>query len=168
MRFKVLGAAACGAFTAALVFVALGTAASAKPVMPAAVTTLHLVEIDHSFNFVDNPPKLDPKTQEFSPGDSFVFSSELRTSSGKHAGWLDATCSAVTGGKNAATECTGAFRLTGGELVASATVAGDHKVTNISIVGGTGAYAGVRGQVRSVSIGGADSNRSNDTITFWK
>jgi len=39
-------------------------------------------------------------------------------------------------------------------------------VTNIAIIGGTGAYAGVRGQIRSV--GGPNSNRSHDTVTFWR
>jgi hypothetical protein len=166
MQVKLAGAAC--AVVVALGCAAVAAAASAKPATPAAVTTLHLVEIDHSFNVVDNPPKIDRESQQFSPGDSFVFSAELKTLSGKHAGWLDASCSAVTGGENSVTACTGAFRLAGGELVASATVAGDHKVTNIAIIGGTGVYAGVRGQVRSVSIGGPDSNRSNDTISFWR
>jgi hypothetical protein len=167
LRLKLAGAAAC-AVAVALAIAAVGTAASSKPTTKSAVTTLHLVEIDHSFNLVDNPPKVSRQDQEFSPGDGFVFSAELRTMTGKHAGWLDATCSAVTGGRNAVTACTGAFRLAGGELIAAATVAGDHKVTSIAIIGGTGAYAGVRGQVRSVSIGGANSNRSNDTLTFWQ
>ena len=167
MRLKLLAAALGGALGAALVFAAIGLG-KATPSSSPPVTTLHLVEIDHSFNFVDNPPKIDPAKQQFSPGDAFVFSSELKTRSGKHAGWLDASCSAVTGGKNGVTECTGAFRLAGGELIASATVAGDEKVTNIAIIGGTGAYAGMRGQVRSVSVGGPDSNRSNDTIRIWR
>src|SRR5262249_57138733 len=100
--------------------------------------------------------------------DTFVFTSELRTPAGKHAGWLDATCTQVTGGKAGMSQCEGTFRLGGGSLIAAATAGLNDATTNIAILGGTGVYAGMRGQVRSVTVGGENSNRSNDTFTLWK
>src|SRR5579862_4131715 len=126
-----------------------------------AVMTMHLIEVQGQFHIVnDTPPKITGPNSPFSAGDSFVFTSELRTPGGKHAGWLDASCVAITGGAKAVTECTGAFRLAGGELILSASPSQSNGPTDIAILGGTGAYAGVRGQVHSVEV---SDTRSNDT-----
>ena len=165
MRFNLAGIVAG---IAAVLIVVAGAAAATSPQTVAKPMTFHLVEIDHSFGMVDNPPKLKSRHDFFSPGDSFVFSSELKTTSGKHAGWLDAHCTVVTGGKAGLSQCEGTFRLGGGSLIAAATTSLNNAKTNVAIVGGTGAYAGMRGQVVSVSIGGENGNRSNDTFTLWK
>jgi hypothetical protein len=164
MRFTLAGVAVI----LATVLTAAAASAATSPQTVAKPTTFHLVEIDHSFKLVDNPPKLKSRNDFFSAGDTFVFSSELRTPAGKHAGWLDAQCTVVTGGKAGTTTCQGAFRLGGGSLIAAATTGENDAVTNVAILGGTGVYAGMRGQVRSVTVGGQNSNRSNDTFTLWK
>ena len=58
------------------------------------------------------------------------------------------------------------MRLPGGQLILAATTTENSGPTDIAVLGGTGAYAGVRGVARSVPVGGSNSNRSNDTITL--
>jgi hypothetical protein len=164
MRFKLLGAALGCALSGALVFAAVGLG-KANPAASSAVTTMHLVEVQGGFHIVNDTPKLTGQNSPFSAGDSFVFSSELRTRGGKHAGWLDASCVAVTGGIKAVTSCEGVFRLAGGELILAAAPPQSNGPTDIAIIGGTGAYMGVRGQVHSVTV---SNTRNADTLTFWK
>jgi hypothetical protein len=167
MRIKLLGAALVGTLATWLVFAAVGGAASTKPATSSAVTTFHLIEVDQSFHFVDNPP-LGGTQAPPSQGDSFVFVSRLVTKGGKPAGTLYASCTAVTGGKNSASQCLGNFSLAGGELIASAVVRGDNNgPTNIAILGGTKAYAGMRGSVVSTPLD-KDNNRSADTFTLFR
>jgi hypothetical protein len=165
MRIRMAAAAVVGALAAWLVLAAAGGAKGPATASPA--TTFHLVEVDHSFHFVDNPP-LGGLKRPPSQGDTFVFSSRLVTKSGKPAGWLYANCSVVQGGKEDVNQCLGTFSLAGGQLIASATVRGDlNGPTQIAILGGTKAYAGMRGTVLSVPQG-KDSNRSNDTFTLFR
>jgi hypothetical protein len=167
MRIKLLGAALVGALATGLVIASVGGAAATKPVSSSAVTTFHLVEVDQSFHFVDNPP-LGGQNAPPSQGDTFVFVSKLVTKSGKPAGTLYASCTAVTGGKKSASQCLGNFSLAGGELIASAVVVGDNNgPTTIAIIGGTKAYAGMRGSVVSVPLDKND-NRSADTFTLFR
>ena len=165
MRFRFPGVAVG---VAAALVAAAGAPAATSPRTVTSPVTLHLVEIDHSFKLIDLPPKLKSRGDYFSAGDSLVFTSELRTSGGKHAGWLDADCTVVSGGKAGVMQCEGTFRLGGGSLVGAATSGFGNSPTTIAILGGTGAYAGVRGQVRSVPVGGQHGNRANDTFTLWK
>ena len=163
MRIKLLGAALAGALATWLVFAAVGVAKSSKPSASSSTLTFHLVEVDQSFHFVDNPP-LGGDRQPPSQGDAFVFSSKLVTKSGKRAGTLYASCTQVTGGKDSVSQCLGTFALAGGELVASATVReANNGPTHIAILGGTKEYAGVRGSVLAVPQG-KNGNRSNDTF----
>jgi hypothetical protein len=167
MRIKLLGAALVTALATWLVFVAASGATSSKPAAKTAVTTFHLVEVSQSFHYVDNPP-LGGQQAPPSAGDQFVFVSRLVTKSGKQAGMLYVTCTEVTGGKNAVGQCTGNFALAGGDLVGSAVVRGQGGgPTSIAIVGGTKAYAGIRGSVLSVPEG-KDGNRSADTFTLFR
>jgi hypothetical protein len=166
MRFTLAGVAA----GVAMVLVAAGLASAAtSPQTTAKPTTFSLVEIDHSFHLTDNPPKLKSRTDSLSAGDQFVFTSELRTKAGKHAGWLDAACTFVSGGKAGLAQCTGTFRLGGGTLTAAAMTSEESNgPAYIAILGGTGAYAGMRGQMRSVPLDGPNGSKSNDTFTLWK
>ena len=95
MRIMLLVAALVGALATWIVFAAVGGAASKKPANSSAVTTFHLVEVDQSFHFVDNPP-LGGAQAPPSQGDAFVFVSKLVSKSGKPAGTLYASCTAVT------------------------------------------------------------------------
>ena len=141
-----------------VVAVCLAAAASAKD---SRVTTFRLVEKDSSFHFVDNPPQgMKPGP---SAGDSFVFTGELLTRSGKHAGTLHVTCTVTTGGKHMVSTCVGTFGLAGGQLQAQTTITDGAKADHIAIVGGTGVYVGARGEVISVSRG-ENSPFSDDTI----
>jgi hypothetical protein len=126
------------------------------------VLTFHLVEKDQSFHFIDNPP-LNGENAPPSQGDAFVFTSELLTRSGKHAGTLNASCTATSGGRNGAVTCFGTFRLKGGQLAGITTVHGESRTTRVAIVGGTGVYAGARGEVISVDRG-ENSPFADDTF----
>jgi hypothetical protein len=143
---------------AGIVAVFLASAAGAKA---SGVTTLRLVEKDSSFHFVDNPPRAVKSGP--SAGDVFVFTGELLTRSGKHAGMLHATCTVTAGGKHPVSTCVGTFGLKGGQLQAQTTITDGAKADHIAIVGGTGVYVGVRGEVISVSRG-ENSPFSDDTI----
>ena len=76
-----------------------------------------------------------------SPDDSFVFTAKLRDAAGQPAGRETGACSAI--GRNS-TECQGTLFLKAGKIfVAGGTPSGAK--TTIGVVGGTGAYIGVRG-----------------------
>jgi hypothetical protein len=144
---------------AALIPAALVAAALCVPALAVAAGapksfTFHLVEKQIAFNFVDNPPR-----QGFNAapliGDQFAFTSDLQTRSGAHAGSLEATCMVARGGSRASGPCYGVFGLAGGQLMGN--------VTEVAIVGGTGAYRGATGYVTSVSRG-QNSDYTDDTF----
>jgi hypothetical protein len=134
------------------------TAATAKS---SGVTTIHLVEKDKAFHFVDNRP-LGGQNTPPSVGDQAAFTTDLLTRSGKHLGMLHATCTVTSGGKHTVMTCMGTFGLKGGQLVGMATL-GEAKTDRVAIVGGTGIYAGARGEAISVSRG-ENSPFSDTTI----
>jgi len=123
--------------------------------------TWHLVEKDAGFNFIDNPPR---QGNDAPPliGDQFAFRSEMLTRSGKHAGWLNATCMVTTGGRRGAGPCYGVFSFKGGQLMAMAMLSFATETTHVVIVGGTRVYRGATGTVESVSRG--ETEFSDDTF----
>jgi hypothetical protein len=123
---------------------------------------MHLVEKEQAFHFVDNRP-FGGDNHPPSQGDQFVFTNELLTRSGKHAGVLHAACTVTAGGYDGALTCFGTFGLKGGQLEAMTTILGEGKTTRIAIVGGTGVYAGVRGEVIAVDRG-ENSSFTDDTV----
>jgi hypothetical protein len=125
------------------------SAAAVRQTTPRSVA-FHLIEKQFGFNFVDNPPRQGRNAAPLM-GDQFVFSSELRTRGGAHAGWLDATCVVSRGGPNGTGPCYGVFSLEGGQLTAIAQFTFQGNTTHVAIVGGTGVYAGASGTVDSVS-----------------
>jgi hypothetical protein len=141
-------------------------AVPAKSAAQAKTVTFHLVEVDHGFNYIDNPPR---QGKDAPPliGDEIVFSNELQTSSGAHAGWLMATCMIAIGGTRGGGPCYGVFALKGGELMAmAASKTYGNAPTDIAIVGGTGVYAGATGTVHSVT---KTESTSADTVTLtWR
>ena len=125
--------------------------------------TFHLVEKDVGFNYVDNPPR----GGENAPptiGDMFAFTANVLTKSGKHAGHLEATCTVTRGGKPGYGTCVGVMALAGGQLSLQAlTTVESNGPNTIAIVGGTKAYEGASGSIRSVPRG-PNSNFSDDTV----
>jgi hypothetical protein len=149
----------CG-FLAA--FVAVGAQARSLTSSGRAVT-LHLVEKEFGFHFIDNPPRQGPRMPQLM-GDQFLFTNDLLTRSGKHAGHIDAVCTVTRGGPAGSATCSGTFFLKGGDIAASAGIkfsseGNDH----IAIVGGTGVYEGVTGSIVSHSRG-ENSPYSDDTV----
>jgi len=148
---------------AAVVIALNATAATNKTTAKSKSITLQLVEKDVAFNFVDNPPRQGYNAPPLI-GDQFAFTSELLTRSGKHAGFLEATCMVARGGVRASGPCYGTFLLKGGQLAGIATVLlNGNETTHVAIVGGTGAYEGASGSVLSVSRG-ENSSFSDDTF----
>jgi hypothetical protein len=144
--------------------VPLAASAAGKAGAAAKSMTIQIVEKNHGFNFVDNPPKGGGPNDPPTIGDQLAFDSTLLTKSGKRAGHLEATCTVTTGGRNGYSACVGVFALRGGTLsliaMAPLNQAGP---ANISIVGGTGVYEGATGSIKSVSRG-ENSPYTNDTV----
>lgn len=153
-------AAAFAAVVSAAVVAAVALAAGGGSTSKA--VTFKLTEKTQAFNYVDNPPT--SKGHVSSTGDLFVFSSDLLTPAGKHAGELNAYCVVTRGGKHEVSECTGTFSLAGGELHGIVTLNGEQNTTKIGIVGGSGVYAGAHGTVVSVST--PQGRISHDTVTL--
>jgi hypothetical protein len=149
-------------FCAAVLLAAAATAAFATAAGTKAVT-MQLVEKDKSFKFIDNPPK--DKKHIPTAGDVMAFTSDLLTKSGKHIEHLEAFCTVTSGGVHGYSTCTGVMALTGGQLAATALIPTANTSTNedISIVGGTGAYAGASGVLHTVSRG-PNSPYRDDTL----
>jgi hypothetical protein len=148
------------------VSVVTGVVAAAASAKDSQVTTIKLVKKELAGRFVDNPP-LGGENKPPSIGDVFAFTSELLTRSGRHAGMLHATCTATLGGKNGVSTCFGTYSLKGGQLAALTTMVGEPRTQRIAIVGGTGIYAGVRGEVTSVNRG-ENGPFSDDTIRLLR
>jgi hypothetical protein len=146
--------------TAALLAAATTAAASTAA---SKTVTLTLVEKDIAFRVIDNPPK-GGRNKPPSMGDEFVFTSALLTKAGKHVGHLDATCTVTSPGAKGFSTCTGVMALPNGQLSAVALIPTENNVAqDISIVGGTGAYAGATGVLHTVSRG-QNSPYTDDTI----
>jgi hypothetical protein len=139
----------------------VGVATSLAAVKP---QTINLLEVDTSFTPIggwdetsDAPPAI---------GQGFAFGGTLYkwagARRGKAVGRIAAMCTVVT---KTHFLCHGALFLPGGvlELLAPVSLEGNAPL-NIPVVGGTGAYAGVQGVMRSTPIGGDDSNKSSLVI----
>jgi hypothetical protein len=136
-------------------------AGAASPPAPRGLT-FHLVEKQVGSNFIDNPPRQGFRSPPLM-GDQFVFTSDVRTRAGAHAGWLNATCTVSRGGVHGTGPCYGVFSFKGGQLMGIAALSFTSNVTRVAIVGGTGAYQGVTGTVISVSRG-QNSPYTDDTF----
>ena len=120
--------------------------------------TLHLVEKEVGFNFVDNPPRQGFDSPPLA-GDQFALTSDLQTKSGSHVGTLEALCTFTRGGERARGSCYGVLAFKGGQVAVMALLS-DAADTHIAVVGGTGAYEGVSGS--AVSIDRGDENPLSD------
>ena len=159
-------AAAVGLIGLGVLVVVLTASGSSNSVSRSAATssksvTWHLVEKSVGFHFVDNPPQQGPNSPPLA-GDQFAFTSNLLTKGGAHAGTLEATCTITRGGIHSRGPCYGVFALKGGQLVGIAMLS-TNNVTHIAVVGGTGVYERVTGNITSVSQG-ENSPFTDDTI----
>ena len=120
--------------------------------------TLHLVEKDVGFNYIDNPPRQGNNAPPLI-GDQFAFSADLLTASNAHAGTFGATCMVARGGTNPTDICYGIYSLKGGDIMGIARGTNSN-TTHIAIVGGTEAYEGVTGS--SLEVGRGDNSPLTD------
>ena len=120
-------------------------AVSAAPASAAHPRRLHLVEVQRSST------QIDLGVPGFSPGDRQTIRSDLYTPSGRKAGRLDDDCAITQAGKRPEAVCTFVMTLKGGQLAGAfaqdlaASDSGKHQ----AITGGTGRYAGARGELRA-------------------
>jgi hypothetical protein len=117
----------------------------------AAPKPFKLVESDLQLSVVDLPPASDSENAPPSRGDMVVFTKKLSIPGGKPAGRLHVRC-AVTEPRSsietAIFECTGAYVLRDGQLsIALTAPIGGSENHRIAVTGGTGAYAGARGEI---------------------
>jgi hypothetical protein len=136
--------------------------ASTASVKPQAIS---LLEIDTSFaptggySFTSHGPP--------GPGQGFAFGGTVYKWAGAKRGaafgHLAAICTVVTG---AQALCNGVIFLPGGklELLAATNINSNNAPSDIPVVGGTGAYVGAQGYMRSTPIGGSNSNKSRLVI----
>jgi hypothetical protein len=130
---------------------ALGAAAARKTTASRSIT-FHFVEKQIGVNFIDNPPRQGHNAPPLM-GDQFVFTNDVRTKSGAHVGWLNATCTVARGGADGGGPCYGTYSFKGGQIAGIATFSFASNVSHVAIVGGTGVYEGVTGSVVSVARG---------------
>lgn len=136
---KLAVAAVALAAIAAAVGVTFAAASSSKP------AATRLVFVEHELA----APTLDLGKHGFSPLDRQTITSDVLDPHGKVVGRLDDDCAITAVGKRAGALCSYAITLAGGQLVGTRfdafTAKGDSPQP---ITGGSGAYAGSRGQIR--------------------
>jgi hypothetical protein len=125
-------------------------AATARPAGP---RTIELVEHAAALSAVDLPPVASSATSPPSRGDEIVFTKPLTTPNGHKAGTLHAVCTVTRPRRSIETavyQCEATYVLRKGRITAQ-TVApvGTASRLVLAVTGGTGAYAGARGEVVS-------------------
>jgi hypothetical protein len=156
---------ATGVAAAVLAALIIGSAGGQAP----QGRTIVLTELPKtaSFGFVDNPPKTkltaEGEPRRFSPGDSETFSIPVADQQGKRVGRFDGQCVVVRlgGPRNHEEYCAGAYRLQDGVISIATALIGDTGNYSAAVSGGTGAYAGTRGTLESVT---SNSGQTTDTL----
>ena len=101
--------------------------------------------------YVDAPPKHRGSASDDSPGDTVVVHAPVLDKNGARVGVLDATFVTTAPGTSAqrdgSEQLTGAFRLAGGQIAVLGTVGAYAQTSHVAIIGGTGRYAGARGDI---------------------
>jgi hypothetical protein len=103
---------------------------------------------------VDHPPK-SPKggaERRLSKDDTLVITNPLRDTSNRPIGRVRATCAITKAGgfDKAAADCLGVFEMKAGKLYVTLPLEFASTTANGTVLGGTGAYAGLRGTWTSV------------------
>jgi hypothetical protein len=146
--------------TAAAFVAAAGVAAAAPHPdgHAASARRIRLVEVHMS------SAQLDLGRKGFSPGDRQTINSDVLTPAGKKVGRLDDDCAITQAGRSPEAVCTFVITLRRGELTGgfSQSLAGPRGSKRQAITGGTGTYAGARGQI----IVGAEGRRTPFTVVL--
>jgi hypothetical protein len=103
---------------------------------------------------VDHPPK-SPRggtDRRLSKDDTLVITNPLRDTSNRPIGRVRATCAITKAGgfDKAAADCLGVFEMKAGKLYVTLPLDFASTTANGTVLGGTGAYAGLRGTWTSV------------------
>jgi hypothetical protein len=130
------------AAAAALVAAVAGTTQLARAAGGSPSRRLVLVEHELA------APTLDLGKHGFSPLDRQTITSDLLDPHGKLVGRLDDDCAITAVGRRAGAVCSYAITLPGGQLVGTRFDAFGPGEALQPITGGSGAYAGARGQIR--------------------
>jgi hypothetical protein len=138
-----LGAALlAGGSTAAIAHAGKGTAST----LEVAIDGQHAVR-----TLVDAAPKHSAGAPDDSPGDTIVLHAPLLGAHGARVGVIDATFVTTARGRDAthdgSEQLTGTLRLPGGQIAVLGSVGAYAATTHVAIIGGTGRYAGARGDV---------------------
>ena len=149
------------AFAAVAAAAAIGLPAATA--QPPHARTFTLVEHAGGLSTVDLPPIADSAAAPPSRGDLVVFAKRLTTPAGKRAGTLRAVCT-VTAPRasleSSLFQCDATYVLRDGRLtVATAGAISAPKLT-LAVTGGTGAYAGARGEI----VSRANGDIARDTV----
>ena len=127
-------------------------AASASPAAPAAhdsaqVLPLRTVFVSLAVNHAGHS----------GPGDVTAVVFDVQTPSGAKAGKAYISCTTATASVSL---CHAAYVLKGGQIDVQVAVPGTATRYTLAVTGGTGIYAGVTGQVRSVETGSGTADRT--------
>jgi hypothetical protein len=104
------------------------------------VKRIHVIEREVATQFVD------VGARGLSAGDENVVSSDLLDRRGKRVGRADIVCTITGAGTRLGGICNGVLTLRGGQLVGTFAFGASGAASRQAIVGGTGAYAGARGE----------------------
>jgi hypothetical protein len=146
---------------------AAGTAAAQTPTPQ----TLTLIETARggTTNVVDRPPlsRQGGTERRLSKDDTLVITNPLRDTSGRRAGRLRASCAVTKAGgfDSAAGDCLGVFGLKAGRIYVTVPMNLAATTTTGTVLGGTGAFAGVRGTWTSVQ---RRDGSARDTLTMTR
>jgi hypothetical protein len=161
MRSSTLRALAGAAAIATLAAGAAAfTSGSAAHPVTGQARILHLVERGGGLKFVDNPPKA-KHPYDFSAGDIVIVSRDLYDPTGSRAGTLRLVCVATD---QTTEQCNGTETLTAGTLEVAG-ISAPAPSTTVAVIGGTGAYNGVRGTSSSQDRK-TNNNVADQTITL--
>jgi hypothetical protein len=148
-----------GVASAALAVLTIDGVATAAPAQTSP-PVLHFVEHGGTLHVVDAPPK-GADTFDFSPGDMVIITRYLSAPSGAKRGSLRIVCTAITAKVQ---QCLGSASLQAG-TIDFAGVSQASPRTSVAVIGGTGAYSGVRGSTLAVDRSGR-ADVADLTITF--
>lgn len=154
-----------------VVLSALSAVAAAVAAAPAAAQTQTLTVKETArggtTDVVDRPPTSPTggSDRRLSKDDSLVITNPLRDTSNKPIGRLRVTCAITKAGgfDKAAGDCLGVFGMKAGKLYVTMPLDFATSTTNGTVIGGTGAYAGLHGTWTSVQHRGGSAT---DTFTL--
>jgi hypothetical protein len=138
---------------------ALSASATSPP-----TTTLQFLGVSSNYNFTGSPnPNAPPKL-----GDLFSFQITLYKWSGDKRGSMSGGVSVLGVALSSSMNSVSAVAtLPGGTLVIEGN-SGNGRGVLLAVTGGTGSYAGARGEVITRNIGGPNSSKSGITIRLWQ